>query len=144
MLRYTLAALIALLCCSCGEDGKQDQPPVKRKLTRTTAPTYLNCPTGTHLTYENFGEAFMLNYCTGCHSQNLAAEQRAGAPVRVNLDTIADIARWRMMIRVVASDSRTARMPPKMKISNEERKTLREWLDCGAPGDQESLTPVEN
>ncbi len=135
----TRLMLLLVLLPGCGDAGKSDDPPAPPKPSRVKTPTFLNCPKGTYLSYENFGEAFLATHCTTCHSHVLAADARAGAPVRVNLDRLEDIARWRTMIRIVASDSRTAKMPPQGKVSNEERKLLREWLDCGAPGESESL-----
>jgi hypothetical protein len=46
------------------------------------------CKEGSHLNYDNFGEAFFLNYCTSCHSSDLkTSDERLGAPSHINLDT---------------------------------------------------------
>jgi len=48
------------------------------------------CPKdGTNLTYENFGAAFVGEYCHGCHASG--AENRLGAPIGVVFDTPSDI-----------------------------------------------------
>ena len=43
------------------------------------------------LSWAHTGQAFMLNYCTGCHSSHLVASERFGAPSSVDLDTLAGV-----------------------------------------------------
>lgn len=83
------------------------EPPVYNiPNTRTVRRNdYLDCPNGTYLTYENFGESFFLNNCTGCHSAALVnpndeedTSLRGGAPSLVNLDTPEDIQMFRYQI----------------------------------------------
>lgn len=40
------------------------------------------------LTWESFGEKFMADYCTGCHSSTLNHAQRNGAPLYHDYDSL--------------------------------------------------------
>ena len=72
-LRTTATAAVAALLAACsGPDPK---------------PTGSTCPPGNTLTYENFGAAFMMSYCTRCHSSALVGSQRQGAPLFHDFDT---------------------------------------------------------
>lgn len=84
------------------------------------------------LDYNNFGAPFVLDWCTGCHSRTLRAGMRQGAPLAVNLDTLAEI-RQRAHAITVRTSSETPTMPPAGGPSGEERALLAEWLACGAP-----------
>ena len=93
-------ALLTALACGDGgdeseevEEEKPEAPDPIGNDRPLPPPTALSCPNGTVLTYENFGEAFMLNYCTSCHSQHLPAAKRGGAPPAANFDTSADVAK---------------------------------------------------
>lgn len=60
-------------------------------------PTGTTCPdpdptTGTTtLTYDNFGQAFMVKYCTNCHSSDLPHSERNGAPIYHDFDTLEGV-----------------------------------------------------
>jgi hypothetical protein len=90
------------------------------------------------LTWENFGEPFMLTWCTGCHHSALPTAQRAGAPCAANFDTHAGVHERAPVIALRAIDYMTlegvAPMPPAALVPEEELALLREYLDCGAPG----------
>jgi len=127
-----MASLILSACSGEGDRSETPSKPPNSKLPRT--PTNLNCPTGSSLTYENFGEGFMLTNCTSCHARSLEDGNRAGAPVKYNFDKPEDIANQRGLIRYIAADPKTARMPPAGRVSELDQKRLLEWIDCGAPG----------
>ncbi len=95
------------------------------------------------LTWENFGEAFMLSWCTGCHNAQLPTDQRAGAPCGVNLDSHAGALPFAANIKLRAVDWQmyegTKPMPPAAIIPEDELALLREWIDCGAPGPDAGL-----
>ncbi len=97
------------------------------------------------LTWENFGEAFMLSWCTGCHNSQLPTAQRAGAPCAVNLDSHAGALPFAANIKLRVVDWQmyegTKPMPPAAIIPDEELALLREWIDCGAPGPDMGLPP---
>ena len=105
-----LGVLLALAACS-------DEP---RPVECTTSP----------LTYDNFGEPFVLDWCRGCHSSALPAGMRQLAPLDVNFDTRDDVRDWSPRILAVAGTSRI--MPPAGGPSDHERELLVEWLACGA------------
>lgn len=90
------------------------------------------CPDGSYLTWENFGEPFLLDWCTGCHASGLTAERRAMAPVEVNLDELDSVRANMDRIWHRAADQ-NATMPPAGGPGEAERELLGEWLACGAP-----------
>lgn len=113
-----VAMLAAVLLAACGSDSTGDGG--------------LLCDEGSELTYENFADAFMRDWCTGCHSSDLEAGARANAPANVNLDTRADVLLWLERVEVRATGE-TPTMPPTAGPSPEETALLVEWLSCGAP-----------
>ncbi len=163
-----VTALALLVYFGCGSSGGDDvdeenpnaalNPPIKNSPVKVK--TTLKCPRGTSYTYENFGEAFMLSYCTSCHSSALSESLRAGAPTQINLDRYEDIVLWRISINNVATGRRLvtipsekpsgdgkedeeekqverkvrASMPPAENVPDIDRSRLSEWLGCGSPG----------
>jgi hypothetical protein len=89
------------------------------------------------LSWEHTGQAFMLNYCTGCHSSHLVASERFGAPSGVDLETLAGVQASldRVQLRTLGSGD----MPPGGGPSAAELSQLEAWLDCGAPGEESPL-----
>ena len=90
------------------------------------------CPDHSILTYENFGQAFMLDWCTSCHSSELPAGERAGAPMGMDLDSLDGVRRLADRIWARSGDDNQT-MPPLGGIDQETRFRLGEWLGCGAP-----------
>jgi uncharacterized membrane protein len=90
------------------------------------------CPEDSILTAEDFGAAFMLTYCTGCHHGALPDGERAGAPVGVDFETLAKVRAHADRIWARAGDQ-NATMPPVGPPPADERALLGEWLACGAP-----------
>ena len=96
------------------------------------------CPTGSTLTYTNFGESFFTTYCTSCHSSTLTGSARQDAPDGFNYDTLAGIKE-----NAAAIDSEAAGGPTTINTimpeggstrpSDAIRKQLGEWLACGEP-----------
>lgn len=90
------------------------------------------------LTWENFGAAFMLSWCTGCHNSQLPTAQRAGAPCKINFDSHAGAAPFAASMKIRAIDWQmyegVTPMPPAAIVPDDELALLREWIDCGAPG----------
>ena len=74
----------------------------------------------------------MLDHCTGCHSELLVGDQRAGAPPGVDFNTRGQVIDHlgRIYARS-ADDNRT--MPPTDTVSDADRVRLGDWLACGAP-----------
>lgn len=90
------------------------------------------CPDDSVLTAENFGAAFMLTYCTGCHHSALPDGERAGAPLGVDFESLVKVRAQAERIWARAGDQ-NATMPPVGPPPADERARLGEWLACGAP-----------
>ena len=84
--------------------------------------TGATCPSGSKLTYSNFGQAFMDNYCVGCH-------QKFGSQAGVKADTSA------IDSYAGSGPNSTNTSMPKSGTAptDAERAQLSEWLACGAP-----------
>ena len=100
-------------------------------------PTGSTCPQGSTLTYANFGQQFMTNYCTDCHSSTKTGSARHGAPAFHDYDTVEGV---RATIDHV--DENAAAGPNAVNTlmpeddprpTEQERRQLGEWLACGAP-----------
>ena len=87
-----------------------------------------NCDRDPPLTYENFGQAYLGKWCTGCHSSLVRQNQRSGAPLGVDFDTYADVLAWAAEIDEAAVQ--TDYMPPGGGASQAESGALGEWLRC--------------
>ena len=100
-------------------------------------PTEATCPTGSTLTYANFGQQFMTDYCTRCHSSTLSGTARMGAPAFHDFDTQLGVQQVADHIDETAGSGPAATnqgMPPDgAKPTLEERQKLAEWIACGAP-----------
>ncbi|RYZ03665.1 MAG: hypothetical protein EOO73_26770 [Myxococcales bacterium] len=86
------------------------------------------CPSGSTLTYENFGSSFMQSYCLACHAD--------GGPESPKLSTLAQIVAHRDEVDRAAAAGPNAvntYMPEGMSVPESERRKLGEWLACGAP-----------
>lgn len=79
-------------------------------------------PSGTTLTYVDFGEELFANNCTtsGCHDRKQPVLTTQAA-IREHADAILD--------QAVYTDA----MPRNRDMSLTEREKLGEWLACGAP-----------
>jgi hypothetical protein len=144
LLMMLLLAVQAATMLSCGQSGSSSSsdeeielielpPPIRN--TPVPVSSSLTCPTGTQLSWENFGQAFMLNYCTSCHSAELSGSDRVGAPEEMNFDSLQDVMNWRMNIHGAAAVEQ-AIMPPSKHVGADEKALLTEWLGCGAPADR--------
>jgi cytochrome c5 len=100
-------------------------------------PSGADCPDGSTLTYESFGQKFMSDYCLRCHSSSVKGADRKGAPADHNFDSLAEIE-----ILIDHIDQKAASGPESTntsmptgdpKPSMELREQLGEWLACGAP-----------
>lgn len=61
--------------------------------TAAPTPTKAVCPSpdpGT-LTWDNFGQKFMADFCTACHSSTLSHSQRNGAPLYHDYDNLMGV-----------------------------------------------------
>ncbi len=139
-----LALLAGVPACDSGSSGDGDGESSDSESDTgdpQPTPTGAQCDPANTLTYENFGEAFMDDYCTACHASTVTGDDRFDAPVGVDYDTQADIQMLADDIDAwaAATDEVTnAFMPPPEATgaafpSLQERRDLAAWLACGAP-----------
>jgi hypothetical protein len=125
-----------LLCLGCGRD---DVTPPRDDVRDDSAP-----PEGCDgLTWSHDGLPEMLTWCAACHSSLIQPEDRAGAPIGVDLESVAGVRAHldRVILRIEAGD-----MPPAGGVPEAKRARLLQWLRCGAPGDElvwPTTTPAE-
>jgi uncharacterized membrane protein len=81
----------------------------------------VTCPSGSTLTYANFGASFLADHCLSCHTSQQRPTLTSQAQVQANASAIVNAA---VMSTV---------MPQGTAVSTAERKLLGEWLACGAP-----------
>ena len=122
-----IAASLALAACKSDPDGNVFGPP-----------TETPCPTGSTLTYDNFGRDFMESYCTECHDSKLAGTDRQGAPSFHDFDTrfgVKGVANHIDETSAAGPAAINTGMPPSghPKPTEEERFLLGEWIACGVP-----------
>jgi uncharacterized membrane protein len=115
-----LAIAVAVLAAGCtgtsaGDDGPGDDGPS-------------SCDTS-FLSYDNFGEPFVANWCRSCHSSQVPADMRQTAPLDVNFDDLDQVRSFAARIQFRAGEQKT--MPPAGGPSDEERALLVEWIGCG-------------
>lgn len=126
--RTSIAALLALVCVAGASACHHEHEGT---------PTQAVCPTTQTLTYANFGQAFMQQYCLSCHSSSVQGAARNGAPSDHNFDKLSDIRSFAEHIDMHAGSGpggTNDAMPEDDPIPTiEERKKLSEWLACGAP-----------
>ncbi|HEX3763793.1 MAG TPA: hypothetical protein VHW23_34090 [Kofleriaceae bacterium] len=72
--------LLGLLIAGCSTSN----PPTS---TKALCPT----PDPMTLTWDNFGQGFMTEFCTDCHSSTLLHSQRNGAPLYHDYDTLMGV-----------------------------------------------------
>jgi uncharacterized membrane protein len=113
-------AIAALLAAGCGDDIGGGTPPPDPDACEAS-----------YLDHSTFGEPFLLDWCSGCHSAALPATMRQNAPADVNFDTIEDVRRFGDRIAARGAGP-TPTMPPAGGPSAEERALLAEWISCGA------------
>ena len=122
LLGVLLGAAVALGLTGC--DPEPEGPPAS------------DCPPQSVLTFENFGEPFLLTWCTPCHSSHLAdvgdPNDRQDAPVGVDFDTYDHYIDWDVGVYDRAAGAST-QMPPAGGPTEEERAMLAEWIACGSP-----------
>lgn len=126
-------ALVALLVAGCAAEGGPVRPDDVTFATR-------ECPDESTLDYDTFGEPFLLDWCTGCHSSALPEDLRAEAPEEINFDafdetlatglaTETDPMELLELMYNQAADGRD-QMPPEGGPGEAERELLGEWIAC--------------
>lgn len=104
--------MILLTLLACGEvDGE----------TGDTA-----CADTPSLTWDNFGEGFMIQHCQSCHASE--SPSRQGAPESVTFDTEEETLEQADRIRARVLES--VDMPPQGGVTDDDLQKLEWWLDC--------------
>ncbi len=127
--------LLALLSLTAACDAELDDMDMDSDMDMDTASAMQAldpCSDALAPTWDNFGEAFTLNWCQGCHSAGLGDGQRSGAPEGIDFNAHTDVLEWRDRIESRAA-AETPSMPPTGGPSEAELALLRQWLVCGAP-----------
>jgi len=100
-------------------------------------PTQSQCPDGSTITWTNFGQKFMSDYCTRCHDSKLTGSARQGAPSFHDFDTVFGVRAVHDHIDETTASgpaSTNTSMPPDgAKPTLEDRQKLGEWIACGSP-----------
>ena len=86
------------------------------------------------VSWANFAQGFVLNYCRGCHSSAFDGADRYGAPPGVDFDDRGAVLTWAERMRARAVDRPD--MPPGGGPSDAERATFGAWLDCAPELDE--------
>ena len=88
-------------------------------------------PSAPELTYETFGEPFLVEHCQGCHASD--STDRNGAPTEFAFDTLSDVREHADRVFARAANDNTSMPPGNGGPSSRERQLLGEWLACGSP-----------
>ena len=95
--------------------------------TAETGEVPAHCSDAPVLTWANFGESFLTQYCQACHSAS--SPNRNGAPEDVRFDTEEEAWSWAEEILSVTT-STPPRMPPEGGVHEDDQQKLTWWLDC--------------
>lgn len=79
------------------------------------------CPPGSTLTYANFAKELVASKCLGCHAGARSPNLSTQSALKANQG------------RVIDQAVLTSNMPNEGDMSDDERKKLGQWLNCGAP-----------
>jgi len=134
------ALALALLLCACSSDDTSGtETPADTDGDGTTGGSDGETGSGSSgatpsatVTYANFGDAFLRDWCRGCHSASLQGDARSGAPPSVDFNTHEDAGAWADRIEARALGNAPT-MPPASGPSPQELKLLSEWLAAGVP-----------
>ncbi|HEX2691182.1 MAG TPA: hypothetical protein VHN14_31435 [Kofleriaceae bacterium] len=134
MMRFLVLGIVLVACTNA------PPPPTP---TQTVCPD----PDPETLTWDNFGQKFMADYCTDCHASTLRHADRNGAPLYHDYDTLMGVLEIPDHIDAYAGSGPAAhntRMPPSQcptvpggplnrdcpEPSDAERTNLSMWLAC--------------
>ena len=101
-------------------------------LVACSDPNSVDCAEAPEITYDNFGQAFLVHNCQGCHAST--AHNRYGAPDSMYFDSVDDA--WQRKDAILsACIGASATMPPAGSISEDDALMLQWWLECGNDGE---------
>ena len=134
MTRWLL--VFALAGCKQGPDDGTGPATTPTPVPTTPVVPYEDCD----LLWERDVVGFFDNWCAPCHSAEIPAEWRQGAPAGVDLDSLEQVKLWAERVRATALIEPPT-MPPAGGTSQRERELVTAWLDCGMPGAE--VVPVD-
>ena len=117
-MRYLVSIVFCIFVFSACQDAADD--------------TSVECPPDSFLTWETFGDSFFRNWCTSCHSSDLATGFRQDAPREINFDSHTEAMLYNDRTLIRAGEA-LGGMPPLGGPTEAERAMLVEWIQCGAP-----------
>lgn len=123
-----LIALLGLVACN----GDRGETP-----TDSGTP-----PPVCDVSWEQFVEPTLRNWCVPCHSVNVPEVDRRGAPLGVDFDTWEQSHAWADRIAVRVLDEARP-MPPAGGLADWEREDLARWAACGADGTPAPVDPCD-
>lgn len=92
------------------------------------------CPPNNPPTYANFGQAFMAQHCTRCHSKELSGFERNGATPSYDFDTLdgikARLDTIEMMAAAGPKKTNTLMPPGGSEPTEAQRERLGAWIAC--------------
>lgn len=111
--------------------GDSSDPAAHDTSGDTAVDTADPCYGAPALTWDNFGEGFLLAHCQGCHAT--ASPDRHDAPEEVTFDTVEQAWYWAPDI-LARSTGKDPTMPPLGGTEEVDRQRLWWWLTCGVAG----------
>jgi len=151
-----MIALILMLGCAGGEDTDKDGSTSATDDSgvldsETDGGTVADefCTDAPVVTYENWGEGFMVERCQSCHASG--SVERNGAPAEISFDTHDAIVA--QTDRILARALDVGDMPPSGGVTEDDLYLLEVWLSCwedplpgtgGIAQDDSTPTPDED
>jgi uncharacterized membrane protein len=130
--------IVGLVACGGGKSaGERSGEGDTANVNPADTGTLDACATSV-VDYENYGQGFMMTWCTPCHNSALEPggsgenDPRSGAPEGVDFNTNEGVQLWRDRIIARATGGGPT-MPPGGGPTSEDLALLLEWLECGAP-----------
>ena len=116
-----MIALLLMFSCGNGSDPSDTG----------TAATPGECDEAPVLTWENFGEGFMLENCQSCHAESAPYRDQTDTPPpeSVSFDTYEQTIAMRTLILATATGDNPT-MPPRGGVSSVDTDKLDIWLNC--------------
>jgi hypothetical protein len=108
---HVLLTFVLLVPLGCGGAGE---------------PTGSTCPSGSTLTYENFGQSFFASNCNRCHGNAEIPHFSTQQQIQSVIDQIDRTA-------AAGPAATNTSMPEDTDLPETDRRKLGEWLACGAP-----------
>ena len=112
-----------MVLVACGEGSPLDTGPTPAASAR--------CDDVPVLTWENFGQGFLLENCQSCHAENALFRETSSDPPPESIHFGDKATALGLADAILSSATGEApRMPPRGGISEEDREKLDIWLQC--------------